>query len=186
MIAIEGERCVGSARSIPSINLHAQLERVADLFEHFGGHDYACGFSLATQNLPVLRERLAAVFDELDPSLFVRAARIDGELALHDIDREFVAAPEMLEPFGAANPQPLFAIRSVEVAGTRTFAEDCCEVMLASNGDRAAAIVWPSVKQLAAEMVRDVRVDVLVQIEPDSYQPSGAKLILADSRRTLS
>ena len=186
MIAIEGERCVGSARSIPSINLHAQLERVADLFEHFGGHDYACGFSLATQNLPALRERLAAVFDELDPSLFVRAARIDGELALHDIDREFVAAHEMLEPFGAANPQPLFAIRSVEVAGTRTFAEDCCEVMLASNGDRAAAIVWPSVKQLAAEMVRDVRVDVLVQIEPDSYQPSGAKLILADSRRTLS
>ncbi|HEX3109771.1 MAG TPA: single-stranded-DNA-specific exonuclease RecJ, partial [Thermoanaerobaculia bacterium] len=186
MIAIEGERCVGSARSIPSINLHAQLERVADLFEHFGGHDYACGFSLPTDNLPALRERLAAVFDELDPSLFVRAARVDGELALHDIDREFVAAHEMLEPFGASNPQPLFAIRSVEVAGTRTFAEDCCEVTLASNGDRAAAIVWPSVKQLAEEMVRDVRVDVLVQIEPDSYQPSGAKLIVADSRRTLS
>ncbi|HEV8432286.1 MAG TPA: single-stranded-DNA-specific exonuclease RecJ [Thermoanaerobaculia bacterium] len=184
MIAIEGERCVGSARSIPTINLHAQLERVADLFEHFGGHDYACGFSFATDNLPALRERLARVFEELDASLFVRAARIDGELALHDIDREFVAAHEMLEPFGAANPQPLFAIRCVEVAGTRSFAEDCCEMTLASNGDRAAAIVWPSVKQLANEMVRDVRVDVLVQIEPDSYQPSGAKLILADARKS--
>jgi hypothetical protein len=42
------------------------------------------------------------------------------------------------------------------------------------------------VKQLAAEMVRDVRVDVLVQIEPDSYQASGAKLIVADARKTLS
>jgi hypothetical protein len=70
------------------------------------------------------------------------------------------------------------------VAGTRSFAEDCCEMTLASNGDRAAAIVWPSVKQLANEMVRDVRVDVLVQIEPDSYQPSGAKLILADARKS--
>jgi single-stranded-DNA-specific exonuclease len=186
MIAIEGDRCVGSARSIPSINLHAQLERVSDLFEHFGGHDYACGFSLAVQNLPALRERLAAVFDELDDSLFVRAARIDGELALHDIDREFVAAHEMLEPFGAANPQPLFAVRSVEVVGTRTFADDCWELTLASNGDRAAAVVWPSVKQLAAEMVRDVRVDVLVQLEPDAYHPSGAKLIVADARRSLS
>jgi single-stranded-DNA-specific exonuclease len=186
MIAIEGERCVGSARSIPTINLHAQLERVADLFEHFGGHDYACGFSLPTTNLPALRERLTPVFDELDESLFVRAARIDGELALHDIDREFVAAHEMLEPFGAANLQPLFAIRSVEVAGTRTFAEDCCELTLASNGDRAAAIVWPSHKQLAGEMVRDVRVDVLVQIEPDAYHASGAKLIVADARRSLS
>ncbi len=186
MIAIEGERCVGSARSIPAINLHAQLERVADLFEHFGGHDYACGFSLRTDHLPALRERLAGVFDELDASLFVRAARVDGELALHDIDREFVAAHEMLEPFGAANPQPLFAVRSVDVVGTRPFAEDCCEVTLASNGDRAAAVVWPSVKQLAGEMVRDVRVDVLVQIEPDSYQASGAKLIVADARKSLS
>jgi single-stranded-DNA-specific exonuclease len=188
MIAIEGERCVGSARSIPSINLHAQLTRVADLFEHFGGHDYACGFSLSTHNLPLLRERLAAVFEELDASLFVRAARIDGQLALYEIDREFVAAHEMLDPFGAANPQPLFAIRGVDVVGTRTFAEDCCELTLSSNGngDRAAAVVWPSVKQLASEMVRDVRVDVLVQIEPDTYQASGAKLIVADARRSLS
>jgi single-stranded-DNA-specific exonuclease len=184
MIAMEGERCVGSARSIPTINLHAQLERVADLFEHFGGHDYACGFSLPTHNLPLLRERLAAVFEELDASLFVRAARIDGELLLHEIDREFVAAHEMLEPFGAANPQPIFAVRGVDVVGTRTFAEDCCELTLASNGDRAVAVVWPSVKQLANEMVRDVRVDVLVQIEPDTYQASGAKLIVADARKS--
>jgi single-stranded-DNA-specific exonuclease len=183
MIAIEGDRCVGSARSIPSINLHAQLERVSDLFEHFGGHDYACGFSLPARNLPALRERLARVFEELDASLFVRAARIDGELALHDIDHEFVAAHEMLEPFGAANPQPLFAIRSVEVVGTRNFADDCWELTLANNGDRAAAVVWPSVKELASEMVRDVRVDVLVQIEPDAYHPSGAKLIVADARK---
>jgi single-stranded-DNA-specific exonuclease len=186
MIAIEGERCVGSARSIPAINLHAQLERVSDLFEHFGGHDYACGFSLPVANLPALRERLARVFDEVDAPAFVRAARVDGTLALRDIDPEFVAAHAMLEPFGAANPQPLFVVSSVDVIGTRTFAEDCCEITLAKNGDRAAAVVWPSVKQLAAEMVRDVRVDVLVQIEPDSYQASGAKLIVADARKTLS
>jgi single-stranded-DNA-specific exonuclease len=184
MIAIEGDRAVGSARSIPSVNLHGQLERVSDLFEHFGGHEYACGFSLAASRLPALRERLTAVFDELDETLFVRAANIDGEITLGEIDAEFVAAHEMLEPFGAANAQPLFALRGVDVVGTRAFGEDCCELTLASNGDRAAAVVWPSVKQLVAEMVRDVRVDVLVQIEPDTYQRSGAKLIVADARRS--
>src|SRR5439155_10199472 len=66
VISIDGDRCAGSARSIPSINLHEQLESVADLFTHFGGHDYACGFSLEKRNLDALRERLAARFATLD------------------------------------------------------------------------------------------------------------------------
>src|SRR5258706_1852931 len=60
VISIDGERCAGSARSIPSINLHEQLQSVADLFAHFGGHDYACRFSLERRNLGRLRHGLPA------------------------------------------------------------------------------------------------------------------------------
>ena len=186
VMTIEGDRCVGSARSIPSINLHGQLAEVADLFTHFGGHEYACGFSLEARNLPALRERLAANFDALDDSLFVREARVDAVLTLGEIDRAFIAAHEMLQPFGAGNPQPLFMTRGVEVVGTRMFAEDCCELMLDDGSGRMAAVVWPSVKQLAAEIVQRVRADVLFQAEPDSYSPSGAKLTIADVRAASS
>src|SRR5947209_10730169 len=96
VIGIEGERCSGSARSIPSINLHEQLERAADLFTHFGGHDYACGFSLERRNLEPLRARLAAQFDALDGSLFRREARVDAALPLASFNAEFVAAHETL------------------------------------------------------------------------------------------
>jgi single-stranded-DNA-specific exonuclease len=183
VMAIEGDRCIGSGRSIPTVNLHAQLERVSDCFSHFGGHEFACGFSLPLSKLDELRERLNAVFDELDESLFVRAARVDGELELRELDREFIATHEMFEPFGAGNPQPLFMTRRSTVVGTRPFAEDCCELTIESGGVRAPAVLWPSVKQLADEIVKCGVVDLLYTIEPDSYAPNGAKLIVADARR---
>jgi single-stranded-DNA-specific exonuclease len=181
-MTIDGDRCIGSARSIPTVNLHAQLERVADCFTHFGGHEFACGFSLDASRLDELRERLTAVFDELDESLFVRAARVDAVVSLSDINAEFVAAHEMLEPFGAGNPQPLFMTRRATVAGTRTFAEDCCELTMEGDGARTAAVLWPSVKQLGEEMVRSGTVDFLFNVEPDAYASAGAKLIVVDAR----
>ena len=179
---IDGDRCVGSARSIPAINLHAQLEAVSELFTHFGGHEYACGFSLETRNLDALRTRLEANFATLDDELFIREASVDAVLTLGEIDRTFIDAHELLQPFGASNPQPLFLVRGVEVVGTRMFAEECCELMLDDGTGRVAGVVWPSVKQLAEEIARHVRADVLFQVEPDTYSPAGARMTIADAR----
>ncbi|HEX2121034.1 MAG TPA: single-stranded-DNA-specific exonuclease RecJ, partial [Thermoanaerobaculia bacterium] len=145
-MTVEGAQCIGSGRSIPTINLHGELEAVADLFTHFGGHEFACGFSLPAANLPELRRRLHERFETLDESLFRREARVDAALTLAEIDEEFVAAHEMFQPFGAGNPQPLFVVRDVTVTGTRTFAEDCCELALQDRTGSATAVLWPSAK----------------------------------------
>ena len=184
VMCIEGDRCIGSARSIPSINLHGQLEGVADLFTHFGGHDYACGFSLERRNLDALRERLTARFGELDESLFRREAHVDASLPLAAIDREFVAAHEMLQPFGAGNPQPLFAAHGALVVSARTFAPECTELTLEDRTGRATAVLWPSVQQLGGTLGPGVRVDVLFHIEPDAYAPAGARLAIVDARNS--
>jgi single-stranded-DNA-specific exonuclease len=184
VISIDGERCAGSARSIPSINLHVQLESVADLFTHFGGHDYACGFSLERRNLDALRERLAARFATLDESFFRREARVDAALPLAAIDAQFIAAHEMLQPFGAGNPQPLFMARDALVAGTRTFAPDCTELTLEDGTGTATAVLWPSAQTLTEQLVNGARADVLFRIEPDAYAASGARLEIVDARNS--
>jgi single-stranded-DNA-specific exonuclease len=182
-IAIDGDHCVGSGRSISTINLHHQLEAVADLFTHFGGHEFACGFALERRNLDALRERLTAQFEALDRDLFRREARVESKLVLGEIDSEFVAAHEMLQPFGAGNPQPLFAVSGVEILSVRTFAPDCMELMIADATGRASAVLWPSAKALAEELRQGMRTDVLVQIEPNGYVESGARLNIVDARR---
>jgi len=183
-IAIDGDVCAGSARSIPSIDLHAQLDAVHELFTHFGGHPFACGFSLLTKNLDALRERLTRQFDALGDDLFRRVATIDAELALAEIDRELLAAHEMLQPFGAGNPQPLFLARGVEVVSQRPFADDCCELLLRDAGGRATAVVWPSAKALLGALVR-ARSDVLFHLEPDEFAAAGVRMNLVDARNSL-
>jgi single-stranded-DNA-specific exonuclease len=183
VISIDGDQCVGSARSIPSINLHAQLERVADLFTHFGGHEFACGFALPLTAIDDLRTRLAEAFESIDEEAFVRTASIDAELVLSDIDREFVSVYEGLEPFGAGNPQPLFVARGLRVESSRTFAEDCCELMLGDGTRRVPAVLWPPVKQLAEEMATAGRADVLFHVEADGYSSTGARMNVVDARK---
>jgi single-stranded-DNA-specific exonuclease len=182
VMTIDGDRCVGSGRSIPTINLHAQLDRVAELFTHFGGHEFACGFSLPLANLDELRARLTAQFAELDDTLFVRHAAADAELTLDAIDREFLAAHEMLQPFGAGNPQPLFVARDLEIVSTREFADDCYELVVSDRDGRANAVVWPSVRRALGDFSGGGTVDLLFHVEPDSYAPSGARLSIVDAR----
>jgi single-stranded-DNA-specific exonuclease len=185
VMSIEGDLCVGSARSIASIDLHAQLDAVHDLFVHFGGHPFACGFSLERRNLDALRERLGERFAALDDALFRRVAHIDGELTLGEIDRELLAAHETLQPFGAGNPQPLFLAREVEVVSQRAFAEDCCELLLRGRTpELRTAVVWPSAQALLRDLVR-ARSDVLFHLEPDEYAPAGVRMNVVDARNSI-
>ena len=182
MIGMEGNRAVGSARSIRTIDLHSELEAVGDLFEHFGGHEFACGFSLGRGSVEALRTRLTDRFDQMEEDLFARAVSVDGELTLGEIDSSFIAGHEMLQPFGAGNVQPVFLLRDAGVQRVRTFAEDCVELTLNDGTGTACAVVWPSVKQLAFGLTAGASADLLVQIEPDSYAKSGARLVVIDAR----
>jgi single-stranded-DNA-specific exonuclease len=138
---------------------------------------------LPAANLDALRERLTEQFAALDDDLFRRVASIDAELRLDEIDRELLAAHEMLQPFGAGNPQPLFLARGVEVVSQRAFGEDCCELLLRDAAGRATAVVWPSAKALLAELVRAPS-DVLFHLEPDEFAPAGARMNVVDARNS--
>jgi single-stranded-DNA-specific exonuclease len=181
-IGIDGELAVGSGRSIPTINLHEQLAAVADLFTHFGGHEFACGFALPAANVGELRRRLEERFAAFDEDVFRREAQVDAEVTLAEVDQEFVKAHEMMQPFGAGNLQPLFLTRNANVTATREFAPDCCELTLDDGTGRAAAVLWPSVRALAGEVKNGANVDVLFHIEPDSYAANGGKLTIVDAR----
>ena len=59
LLAQDGDICVGSARSIPGVNIHDAMSTCRDLFVRFGGHAQAAGLTIEAKNVPEFRRRLS-------------------------------------------------------------------------------------------------------------------------------
>lgn len=182
MMTIEGETCIGSARSVGTVDLHAALESCADLFERFGGHAYACGFSLERSRLEELRRRLSSHFGGLDAQLFSKTVEIEGEAPVGAIDAAFLSEQDVLEPFGAGNPRPQFLLRSVAPKMRREFSADCHAIDLTDNaGHELASVLWPRQRGLAALFRSGATLDVVAQFESDRYAKDGVRAVIVDA-----
>lgn len=124
VLNIEDSVAVGSGRSIDGFNLYSALSRFGHLFEKFGGHAHAAGFTLKADNLNALRSELEGLAgktvsdEELVPSIVV-----DAEISLQDITPEMVHQIRALSPFGEKNPEPIFLAHSLEVLHSRVVGE---------------------------------------------------------------
>ncbi len=117
VLSRENGEAYGSGRSIPAFHLLDALESCREMFTRFGGHAHAVGFSLPCDRVPALRAALDAYARErLTPADFERVLEYDGELPLSQITPEFFQAVQRLQPFGMANPEPVFAARGARVA----------------------------------------------------------------------
>ena len=108
----------GSARSIPGFDIYEALKANEDLLEQFGGHKYAAGLTIREENIPALRDRLKNWCGKrLDDGDLVPRLRIDCEIDLDTINREFLDLLKCFAPYGPKNQQPLFLTRSVTLLG---------------------------------------------------------------------
>ncbi|MBQ7290788.1 MAG: single-stranded-DNA-specific exonuclease RecJ [Clostridia bacterium] len=107
----------GSARSIKGVNLAESLAANAEFLEKYGGHELAAGLSIKRGNIDAFRKAINEYASEQlggkkpEVSLEVEASLSLGEVNIPNIDDTM-----RLEPFGAENPQPLFALENVRIA----------------------------------------------------------------------
>jgi single-stranded-DNA-specific exonuclease len=180
LMSIDGDRCVGSGRSIRGLDLHHCLSGMRELFDHFGGHEFACGFSVPTKNLPRLREALQAQLDSFAPAIFERSIDVEGRLRIGAIDPLFLQEHEVLAPFGAANPQPVFLAEGIRVERRREFSPGSFGLTVrGSCGTAAEAVLWKSAAGAADALAGEF--DALVELEPDARAAAGFRLQIRDA-----
>jgi len=104
-------RC--SSRGVEGLNIYDILDANSELFDGFGGHAMAGGLSFSTDKVTFeeVKKAIIKTTDEmlqgrellpiLNVDLKIEPSEVDGNL-ISDIDR--------LQPFGAANPNPVFAM----------------------------------------------------------------------------
>ena len=106
----------GSGRSVEGVSLVAALESTRDVIEAGGGHEMAAGVSVREEKLEEFRIAFAKnVAEQAESDTLIPKLHIDGEVSFKDLTLDLLDSYELLRPFGAGNPQPLFMSRGVEL-----------------------------------------------------------------------
>ena len=143
LLSQDGDVCVGSARSIPGVNIHQAMSTCRDLFVRFGGHAQAAGLTIEKKNVPEFRKRLSkAIAAQTEAEVFIPTEEYDLELELSEMTEELVDAFSAMQPTGFGNPAPVFCVRGVHTTEIHTMGKDGVHLRmkLAQGSDMRNAI----------------------------------------------
>ena len=116
----EGE-FVASCRSPETFNIVKALQAMPEIFEAFGGHAAAAGFTLKSNQLTNFVETMEKYAEkhineeDLEPII-----TIDYEVDLDEINQSLLEKVTGLEPYGEGNPKPRFVVRAVHPTALQT------------------------------------------------------------------
>ncbi|HKK71406.1 MAG TPA: single-stranded-DNA-specific exonuclease RecJ [Candidatus Krumholzibacteria bacterium] len=141
LLAVEGDGAVGSARSVPGVDLVEVLDQCADLLDRYGGHAAAAGLAVASEHVAELEDRFHRAIRRPAGAEVAPPLRIDAILGHEDLDEDLAAFLNALGPFGQDNPSPRLAglgwrhRRSPRVVGERHLRLDL------DHGGRARGLI---------------------------------------------
>jgi single-stranded-DNA-specific exonuclease len=143
VLSQDSETSRGSARSQENFNIILALQAARpDLFERFGGHEQAAGFTIANANIPELHEHLLRYYEEAQSNAGAVSIKIplaegdelagpgsEAEAALASagwradmvitkpqlVNLNTLAKINQLGPFGAGNPEPIFRMDGLQI-----------------------------------------------------------------------
>ncbi len=171
MISREGELSKGSARSIPRFNIYEAMSRCGELFEKFGGHELAAGFTLKSERIPALRERLGeearSIFGDqpVMPEIMV-----DYRLTPKDISFDTIKQLKLLEPFGIGNPCPLFVYRGLKLLTAKTVGFDHKHLAVSVfDGINEIKCIGYNLGRLYPMLAACKKIDVICSIETNVW-----------------
>ncbi len=200
VIAHEDGQAHGSGRSISGFHLLDAITaaHTADeptIFDRFGGHAHAVGFSMPSAKLPMLRARLASYASALlSPQILQQRLAIDAEVTLDAVTPALLTTLRLLEPYGNSNAEPVFLIRSLTITEEPALlkerhlklklksatGEECVSCLCWSR-----AVLWPDrLKELG--IAAGASVDVVCRIRENKHpQFGGAEMELCDMRLAM-
>jgi single-stranded-DNA-specific exonuclease len=107
--------CKGSARSVPGFDVTDAMADIGHLFEKFGGHRAAGGFTFKREKEDEIRQALIEYAGKLrakEPNVWLSKIAYDCELPADLLQLDLALELEHLKPFGHGFEEPLFAIEA--------------------------------------------------------------------------
>ena len=158
----------GSGRSIEGFSLYDGLSYCSDVLVQYGGHVLAAGLSIDKDRISEFRDKINEYAETIEP--IVGVLHIDCKLNPAGIDVDMVSSLQILEPYGAENPQPLFGLYGMVVSAVHGVGNGKhTRLSLKKNGVSLSAIMF-SVAPEDLPYVMGDKVDVAVKLTENEYQ----------------
>ena len=130
----------------------------------------AVGVSVAKDNFENFKEEFLKFAKEADISSFVPVLNIDALLNIDDINKQMVESLSLLEPFGEANTQPIFAFKGLKIQSIRSLTDGKhLKLSLKSNNNTFVNAIGFNLGHFASEFTIGNKVDVAGNLEINSF-----------------
>jgi single-stranded-DNA-specific exonuclease len=162
----------GSARSIPGFNIVEAIRNSSEFLVDAGGHPMAAGFTIESRHIESFTKKIN-VFAQtvITEEQLIPVINIECQLDPADINVENFKIIKQLEPYGMANPEPVFLTKRMVIEDLRTVGNNNQHIKLQVNGLSAIGFnkgdFYPSMRP-------GYLLDLVYTIAEDKYNGNGA------------
>lgn len=157
----------GSGRSIDGFSLYDALTYCKECLVQYGGHVLAAGLSVETGKIDEFREKINEYAVGIERP--VAQLNIDCKLNPASINIDMLSSIELLAPFGADNPQPVFGLYNMEISALQPVSNGKhMRMTLHKNGYSISAIMF-SVTPKTFPFKESDKVDLAVKLSVGEY-----------------
>lgn len=175
----------GSARAPEGYNVRDAFVYAADALNRFGGHAAAGGFTVKPGAIDRFREMFCegcAKQRAAQPEGKIGVSLLDAWLEPSDVTLEFAESLQRMEPFGEANPEPVFGLRNVLLSEVRPIGAEGRHLSIGFRNRSIPKSVWwnrgDRIEELRAASL--VPHDVIFTLDISDYGTRHVELRLVD------
>lgn len=172
VISVDSEtgESTGSARSVDGFNIYEAFSHTSDLLLRFGGHPMAAGMALRKENIDKFREKINEFADENYSVMPVENIKIDCKISPFYMDTDFVDSLNVLEPFGADNPQPLFCLGNMTLESVTPMGEGRhLKLEVSKKGKKFRVVKFRTSREELPYNIGD-RIDLAVKLSKNLFK----------------
>lgn len=141
VIALREDFGKGSVRSYGGKDVLGALRECASWLKGYGGHKYAAGLSVESDQLDAFSEAFDQALGKIPEDASAGALWVEGSCSLDDLDVRTLQELERLGPFGPGNPEPVFSLRAW-VRHHRVLKGRHLKLSLGSSGSNDLDAIW--------------------------------------------
>lgn len=158
----------GSGRSVEGFSLYDAIHSCEDLLIKHGGHPMAAGLTLHESNIADFESRIQTYASQEEMPF--SSLHIDCRIRPNGLNLEILDIIEQLEPFGNANPQPVFGLYHMHITNIQPLSNGKHTKLILSRDGLSFPVLRFGLSPMQLGYRIGDEVDVAVTIESNEFR----------------